>query len=243
MNLIVRGLHVAGSDSGHGPVALLLHGWGTDHTSLMNLAPTLAGYRVLAPDLPGFGGSQPPTEAWDVVAYAKFVIDLLEKAGIQELDLLLGHSFGGRIALELVGRDMLKPKKLVLLASHGLPEKLTPRQKALAAGARFGKLLPQSLRQRIGGRFGSPDYRATSGVMRQIFKNVIAQDATNSARNIHVPTLFIYGAVDDTTPPSMGHALHERVEGSRLEVVDQAGHYVQIDQPEVVNQLVKEFIA
>lgn len=243
MNFIVRGLHVAGSDSGRGPVALLLHGWGTDHSSLRSIAPALTNYRIVAPDLAGFGASQPPTEAWDIVAYAKFVVDLLEKAGIRDVDILLGHSFGGRIALELVGRDMLEPKKLILLSSHGLPERLTVRQKALTAGARLGKLLPQSLRQRVGARLGSPDYRATSGVMRQIFKNVIAQDATDSARNIRVPTLFIYGAADDTTPPSMGRALHELVEGSRLEVIGQAGHYVQVDQPEVVNRFVKEFIA
>lgn len=94
MNLIVQGLHVSGIDQGSGPAVLLLHGWGTDHKSLVGVADLFNDCRIIAPDLPGFGGSQIPDQIWDVSDYAQFVVALLKKIGIEKVEIILGHSFG-----------------------------------------------------------------------------------------------------------------------------------------------------
>lgn len=242
MEAIVDGLHIKGSDEGRGPIVLLLHGWGTDHKNLMGFMGVFNGKRVIAPDLPGFGGSQIPEQIWDVGDYAKFVVTLLQKLAIDKVETILGHSFGGRIALELVGNGLVKPDKLILLSSHGLPERPTFRTKAILTAAKASRILPSAFRQKAGSRFRSADYQATSGRMQEIFLRVIKQDAARAAQQISVPTLLIYGQNDETTPLSMGKSLHRLIKGSRFEVVEAAGHYVHLDQPARIAGLIKGFV-
>lgn len=241
MNLIVDKLHVSGLDQGQGQVALILHGWGNDHRTLKRLSDGLPSYRVVAPDLPGFGGSQPPSSAWDTRQYAQFIADLLVKLDIKQVDLLIGHSFGGRISLELAGRKMIDIKRLVLIASHGLPEPASVKGKGLAALAKVGKIMPVRVRQAAARRVGSADYQAAQGVMKETFKQVITQDATTQAKSVTIPTLLIYGANDETTPPGMARKLSELIGGSQLEIVADAGHHPHIDQPQKVLRLIQEF--
>lgn len=242
MDVIVNGLHVKGTDSGRGPVALLLHGWGGDHKTIVDLKSALPGHRIIAPDLPGFGGSQPPGEAWGIERYGEFIIDLLHKLNVKQTDILVGHSFGGRIALDLVGNGRATPNQLILLASHGLQERRTLGSRLLGLAANLSHVLPAAWRTAVGRRFRSEDYQATTGVMSQVFLNVIAQDATQAASRIQTKTLLIYGLDDKTTPPDMGRRFNRLIVGSRLELVEGAGHYVHLDQPERVAKLIKEFI-
>lgn len=243
MNLVVNGLHISGLDKGSGKVALLLHGWGGDHQTLTDLKSALPKQRIIAPDLPGFGGSQPPVEAWGVEGYADFIMALLDKLEIKKIDILIGHSFGGRIALELTGGGRLNPDKLILLASHGLPEdRRELKNRLLGLAANIGRILPPAWRRLAGQRFRSEDYRQTTGIMSQVFLKVIAQDATASASRIKSDTLLIYGQDDTTTPPEMGRRFNRIIVGSRLEVIENAGHYVHLDQPERANQFIKDFL-
>jgi len=242
MDVIVNGLHVKGANIGRGPVALLLHGWGGDHKTILDLKSALPGHRIVAPDLPGFGGSQLPSEAWGVERYGEFIADLLDKLKIKQVDIIIGHSFGGRIALELVGNGRVIPNKLILLASHGLPERRSLGSRLLGLAANIGHVLPPTWRSAVGRRFRSEDYRATAGIMSQVFLNVIAQDATKAAGRIKTDTLLVYGLDDKTTPTDMGRRFNDLITGSRLELVEQAGHYVHLDQPQRVGELIKEFV-
>lgn len=241
MQLIVDGLHITGSDTGKGPVALLLHGWGSDHKTFTPLLPALAGYRVVAPDLPGFGGSQPPPEAWSVRDYAEFTSSLLKKLKITEVDLLIGHSFGGRISLEMLGLNLVPCRQAVLLASHGLPESASLKRSSVKILAKTGKVLtaawPEStrntLRRRLYRLAGSEDY-LNSGVMKDTFVKIINQDATELASQIKSPVKLIYGDQDQTTPIRLGQRLEQLIPAAKLVVVSGAGHYVHIDQPQAV---------
>lgn len=240
--MIVNGLHISGVDQGKGPVALLLHGWGNDHKALLLIASELKGYRVIIPDLPGFGGSQPPKEAWGVEEYAQFCLDLLAKLEVDKIDILIGHSFGGRISLVLAGQNMLPIEKMILLSSHGLPEPSNPKASMLKLLAKIGKLAPAPLRRAAGRRLASTDFLKSSGIMREVFKRVITQDATGQARAVGCPTLLIYGEQDNVTPPDMGRRLHSLIAGSQLELIEGAGHHPQEHDIERVNQLIRKFI-
>lgn len=242
MDVIVDGLHVTGSDEGKGPVALLLHGWNGDYKTVMSLKEVLPRHRIIAPDLPGFGGSQPPKEAWGVDGYAKMVLGLLDKLSVDKVDILVGHSFGGRICIELVGSGQLDPRRLILLGSHGLPEERKISSQVIGLASNLSKILPPQLRSAVGKRWRSEDYRQATGIMAPIFLKVIAQDATEAASAIKAKTLLVYGDDDDTTPPAMGYRFHDLIKGSQMEVVKDAKHYVHLDQPERVNQLIEEFI-
>jgi len=242
MNLVVDNLHVSGLDEGSGKAALLLHGWGNDHDTFEGVASQLKGYRVIAPDLPGFGTSQPPPEAWGAEEYARFVVELLDKLEVKKVDLLIGHSFGGRIAVVLAGDKLVSIGKLVLLASHGLPEPKTAKGMGVGLLARFGRAAPASIRRPIGARLASADYRAATGVMQEVFKKVISQDATRQAKLIACPTLLIYGSKDTTTPPELARRFQNLIPGSKLSILADAGHHVHQDQPAQTLKLIKDFI-
>ena len=101
----INGLETFYQLDGQGDPVVLLHGWGASSQSLSGVAACLAPiFRVLSVDLPGFGWSQAPPVAWGVADYADHVRQLLDEAQIERAA-LLGHSFGGRIAIRLASGD------------------------------------------------------------------------------------------------------------------------------------------
>lgn len=225
-------------DLGAGPVVLLLHGWGTSAAHLGVIINELTPhYRVIAPDLPGFGGSEPPREAWSVENYAYFLKDFLKKLGVESVHAIIGHSFGGRLAIVLAGRDILKTKKVILVDAAGVKHSTSLRNRAYKAVAKAGKGISQlpglrrhanRLRKRLYESAGSVDY-ITAGVMKEVFVKVINEDLVVDASKITVPTLLIYGANDEDTPVADAEVLHWAIEGSELVVVPEAGHFVYLD--------------
>ena len=100
-----------------GEPLLMLHGWGANSLSFMGAASLLEErYRTLAPDLPGFGFSEAPPEAWGSADYARAVAGLPKSAGYESVS-VIGHSFGGKVALALATEYPELVKKLVLVAS------------------------------------------------------------------------------------------------------------------------------
>lgn len=248
--MIVEELTVAYEDEGSGSVALFLHGWGADHRNLEPLISAFAGYRILSLDLPGFGGSEVPPETWDVHDYSEFVEKCMEKLGVAgKVDVVLGHSFGGRIGLELMADHQDFAKKLILLASHGLPEPRTARSVVSSMLAKSGKaatfFLPENLKSKLRRKLysfaGSNDY-LQSGVMRETFLEVIKQDVSALAPSIKTPTLLLYGENDTTTPPALGEQLAELIPESKLIVIPDAGHYLHLDQPQKVIRYITDWL-
>ncbi|MEN9561613.1 MAG: hypothetical protein RIQ56_886, partial [Candidatus Parcubacteria bacterium] len=141
MKIIIEGLATEYLDEGEGPVVLMLHGWKDDmHTFDQIVPPLLSHYRVVRLDLPGFGGTEIPKRTWQVSDYARFVDAFVQKLRI-DVDVLIGHSFGGRVSIKGVGTGLLKPKKLVLIASAGIARKRKLRNKLLTLGAKIGKVV------------------------------------------------------------------------------------------------------
>ena len=95
MELSLFGRRVSYIDQGNGPVVLFLHGWGAPVSTYCLLTDHLSGYcRVIAPDLPGFGGSEEPEEPWTVDRYADFVLAFAKALSLQNVT-LMGHSLAG----------------------------------------------------------------------------------------------------------------------------------------------------
>lgn len=205
-------------------------------------------YTVLALDLPGFGGTQAPEQAWGLEDYSNFVSDWLKKIGVNHVYGLIGHSHGGATAIYGLGNRSLKSDKLVLLASAGIRNQKKAQKGLFLVAAKTAKLpmllLSSSQRQKLRRRL----YAATGSEltllphMEETFKRVVAQDVQSSASKIEVPTLLVYGSRDKATPVRYGHMLNRLIRGSRLEVVN-AGHFVHLDESPVVAKLVKNFLA
>src|SRR5437868_5157539 len=137
MQVVIDGLLTQYALSGKGKLVVLLHGWGDDSRTFATLQLELAKkYQVLAVDLPGFGGTQPPQDVWGLDEYAAFVQVILTKLNLGHTYALIGHSNGGAVAIRAVALGLLKPQKLILLAASGIRDRGSPKRLALKVVAK-----------------------------------------------------------------------------------------------------------
>ncbi len=249
MKVILSGLMTNYEDYGKGENVLLLHGWTpAARASFSELGRTLASnYRVVIPDLPGFGQSSLPPDNWGIPEYAEFVKAFAEKIGL-EPDYVVAHSNGGTVALYALGEKLLVPKKLVLLGSAGIRTEATLKKSILKVAAKPVKLalspLPARMQERLKKRaydtIGSDLYVMEQ--MKPIFKRTVDFDIQESAKKVTQPSLLIYGANDTSTPARHGKILENIMPQASLEIISDAGHYVHIDQPAQTVSLIKGFL-
>ncbi len=238
-------------DSGSGPPVLLLHGWGATKELMVPVSQRLAGCRVVVPDLPGFGGTGAPPQAWGVHEYAGWVIGLLDRLGIDRTA-IVGHSNGGRIAIALAATHPGRVDKLVLTGSAGIRPRHGIRQRAgvgafkLLRGAGRSQLLPPPLRELARRRAelrGSADYRAASGTVRGSMVRLVNQDLRQLLPAIAAPTLLIWGERDTETPVSDGRLMERLIPDSGLVVLDGLGHFAYAEQPDRFCRIVDVFLS
>lgn len=241
----VQGLALAFSRSdprgtAAGLPVLALHGWGASRQLMTPATDRLAalGHPAIALDLPGFGSTPPPPSVWGVEDYAAFVAAALDALALDRVH-LFGHSFGGRISLVLGATQPARIGNIVLADSAGVPPRRSfagqvrlktyksARQTLDAIGA---KGLSNQLRGWYNARYGSPDFRQTSGVMRETFVRVVNQDLRPFARQIARPTLLFWGDQDTDTPLWQGQALEQLIPDAGLVVLRGAGHYSYLDK-------------
>lgn len=115
-NVIINGLKVAywSNDINYRQTIVLLHGLGGDHRGLMEFASHFPDYRIIIPDLPGWGESEPLIVEHNLVNYAQFVHDLRQELNVSSL-IIIGHSFGGTVAATYATLFPLTIDKIVLL--------------------------------------------------------------------------------------------------------------------------------
>jgi pimeloyl-ACP methyl ester carboxylesterase len=225
--------------AGEGMPVVLLHGWGTDSSSLRpvlkQIRDELPG-RAIAPDFPGFGFSDLPPQTWDVEAYAAWLGAFLDELGLAQVD-LLGHSFGGRVAIKFAAFNPQRVRRLVLVDSAGiLPKRgLDYHFKVgLAKTIKFWfKHTPELAKfirlDRLAARQGSQDYQ-NAGAMRQTMVRVVNEDLSQYLPRIQAQTLLIWGEHDDATPLADGQLMQRLIPAARLIVLPGAGHFSFVER-------------
>lgn len=253
--IIINGLEINYKNFGDGDrgSVLILHGWGRGADSWIRFGRFLAskGYRVIVPDLPGFGKSQAPDVAWAVADYLKFVENFVAELGLGKM-YLIGHSFGGGLAAVFAAHNQETILKLVFVDAAVIrKERLNLRQQAaktLAAGKslfmRFpfaDKLRPfaEKMVYRIA---GNHDYEKTTGAMRETFKNILGEDLSSAVGFLKKPVLIIWGSADRSTPVQDAHQLKHKITGSLLEVIDNCGHNPHLTHPAELCRMVDAFL-
>lgn len=249
MKVIVQGLATEYQDEGAGPVILFLHGWQDTVQSFDSLVPLLfVTNRVIRLDLPGFGRTEFPKEVWDLDRFVGFVVGFIQKLDIV-VDVIVGHSFGGRIVIKGVVTGHLQPRKIVLIGSAGLAKKRTIRNSVLKIIAKIGGVVTdippfviwrESLRKKMYQSIGS-DY-LHAGALRETFLKIIAEDLGADAKKISIPTLLIWGSGDTETPLRDGKRLCQLIPNSKLSVINGAGHFVHKEKPQEVATLIRTFL-
>lgn len=234
-------------------LAVLLHGWGSNYKLFQGVMATMAEkFSVAALDMPGFGESQEPPEAWDVGRYTDFVIKFIESFGYKKV-ILLGHSFGGRVIIKMLAERTFdfSVEKVILVDSAGIKPKKTFRQKARQRVFKMGKgflnfppvkkLFPDALGN-WRKKFGSADYNSASEVMKLSLIKTVNEDLTQSLPLIKTETLLVWGDKDDATPLSDGQTMEKLIPGSGLAVIKNAGHYSFLEQRYVFDKIIRSFL-
>ena len=137
-------------ESKNGLNILFLHGWGDSIEGQRDFLNTLSGIgMVTALDLPGFGSSQMPQRAWTIFDYAKFVSEFCQKVKLGKIDLIIGHSNGGAIAIKAIASEVIKPTRAVLIGASGIRASSSTRAKALLVATKTGKAISSPLPKSI----------------------------------------------------------------------------------------------
>lgn len=219
---------------------VLLHGWGQNIAMMKGLGDALQDEnRIIIVDLPGYGESSEPTYEWTVQDYVECIHTLLENLKV-ETPILIGHSFGGKIAL--LYSSIYPVKKLVCLASPYKKQvkELSFKQKMLKAAKKVPGL--NKLEGFAKKHIGSTDYRNASEMMRKILVNTVNLDITEEVKKIKCPTLLIWGTLDQAVPIEDAYELEKLIKGSGLVVYDGCTHYAYLERFEQTVRVLYSFL-
>lgn len=233
---------------------LMVHGWGADSTHYSELGPELAklGYRVIVPDLPGFGSTNPPPKAWSISDYRDWLKDFSDELNVKTF-ILFGHSFGGRIAIKYSINFPYKLKGLILCGSAGIkPDPTTLKRKILELTAAVGKKafslpginkLAPTARKVLYKVAGAGDYNRAEGVMKETIVKALEEDLTPLLNQIAIPTFLLWGSEDDATPVSDGEKMHQMIVGSKFVVLEGERHNLPWRAPKKTAGEISKFVS
>ena len=212
---------------------LALHGWGRSHTdfdaALTGLVESRENAGAIALDLPGFGASPAPEAPCGAAGYAEMVRPVLDECSPRVV--LVGHSFGGRVAVELAARFPDTVAALVLCGvpllrrADGPAARPTLRYRLARTAHRRG-LLGDDAMERMRQRFGSADYRSATGVMRDVLVTVVNETYEAQLGEISQPVELVWGRHDDQVPVEVAQRAAGLLSDAQLTVLDGIGHFV-----------------
>ncbi len=237
---------------GEGYPIIVLHGWGANIDTVIPIVNILKNsYKVFAIDLPGFGKSSEPKEVFGSFEYAEVIKKFIDHFGLGKVS-LIGHSFGGKISIIFSSKYKDYVDKLVLIDSAGLIPKRTLAYHVKVKGYKLAKKMyrlfffwkkDSEVAEIINKRFGSDDYKNSSGIMRKILVKVVNEDLSNLLSEIECPTLLIWGDLDDATPLYQAKIMEEKINNSGLVVLEGTGHYSYVEDYNKFSLVLKSFFS
>ncbi len=223
-----------------GKPIVLLHGWGQNIEMMNPIGKGLEkDYRIIVLDLPGFGKSSEPTYGYTIYDYYELLCEFLDKLKVKN-PILVGHSFGGRIAIIYSAKR--KVEKLVLLSApfRRSTKKNTFKVKLL----KFMKKVPviKELEAYMKTKIGSTDYRNASPMMRTILVNTVNEDLTEYLKNIEVPTILIWGDLDTAVSVEDAKYAESIMKDAGLIIYEGCTHYAYLERIDQTINVLKSFL-
>ena len=242
LHSLAEGAIYAQADLNDGPTCVMLHGWGRSSQDFAELSKRLAANDIgaLRLDLPGFGTSPTPPSAFSSIDYADVVSEAIGQAlsGIQDRRfVLVGHSFGGRVAIQVAAQNR---ENLAELFISGVPlfRKVGTSKSPLVfrVAKKVSKLglVSQAMMEKLRSQYGSSDYRNTSGTMREIFVKVVNEDYREQLLAIEVPTHLIWGELDTSAKLSDAQEALALLRNGDLVTIVGQDHFQPVSEPDTL---------
>lgn len=229
-----------------------MHGWGGSSDSWVRVQKILAekGFKAIVPDFPGFGKSKTPPVAWGLKEYGDFISDFTQALDLENFH-LLGHSFGGRIAVKFAVSHPEKIKSLILCDSAGIKPKPGLETRTIFLMARIGNAI---LTPKMFARFKdgvrnlfyvflrNRDYVKAEGTMKEVIKKVLEEDLLPELPRVKNKTLLIWGEIDKLVPLKYGRIFKEKIPDSEMVVLPKIGHSPHLEAPEKLAEIIIRFL-
>lgn len=245
----LKGTRFCYTEEGSGYPVILMHGWGCNHTTLASIEQTLLPYfKVYNVDFPGFGESTEPDQVWGVEDYTQLIEQFVKSQKIDN-PILLGHSFGGRVAILYGSRN--KAKKIILTDAAGIKPKRSLKYyykvysyKAMKKIIKlfYGSNRGEELLNKIRAKKGSSDYSNSTPKMRAILSKVVNEDLKASLPSIGCPTLLIWGENDTATPLRDAKLMEKLIPDAGLVSFPGVGHYSFLENAFQYQAVLKSFL-
>ena len=236
MRINIRNININYIQYGSGSDVVLLHGWGQNIAMMKPIGDRLQkNHRITILDFPGFGESEEPKTALTVYDYCEILEELLKKLKVKK-PVIMGHSFGGRIAIIYASRNEVE--KVVLFGSPCIRKEVKTSLKLRMLKSL--KKIPgiNKLEGFAKNHMGSRDYKNASEIMKKILVNVVNEDLSECAKKINVPTLLIWGDRDTEAPVEDAKELEKIIPDAGLIVLPNSTHYAYLENlPQVINIL------
>lgn len=232
---------------------LILHGWNLSREKFdpLKIALKHYQYRIFNIDLPGFGKTVKPERPLYLSDYTDYVCDYLKKMKLSKIN-LIGHSFGGRIAIKLAYNHPELLNTLILIGAPGINPVSKTKITFFLFLSKIGKLifliLPLSHFQNFARKIlyraaKATDFYNTDSRLRETFKNVIKENLGSYLRRIKIPTFLLWGQDDTTVPVKIAQKMSSLIRHSRLKIIPSAKHGLPWTHPEITAREIHSFIS
>ena len=244
--VMVQGLKINVSVKGDGKTpVILLHGWGQSMDSMQIIGDFLQrDFTVYNIDLPGFGLSDKPEFPFNTKDYADILYDIIKHFGIMH-PIIVGHSFGGKIAIKYASLyDGVN--KLVLVDSSGIVKRKKAAYYIKVYTYKIVKRLfslpgLKKYRSKVLNKFGSSDYKNAEGVMKNTLVKVVKEDLRNDLPKIFCPVLLVWGRSDKVTPISSAYIMQKLLRDAGIVIIEGGGHFSYLDNTPLFLRVLDNF--
>lgn len=231
---------------------IILHGWGLSGEKFLGLKEALIPYasHVYVPDFPGFGKEKLPDMPLTLQDYAEFLIHYIKENIIVD-PIIIGHSFGGRVALKAIEVVPTLAQKLILTGTPGFTSRSRNILAVFVTLAKIGKLFfkipiihryEESIRRWYYYTVGAREYTRAEGAMKQTFKNVVNEPLLSSMQSVQVPCLLAWGHEDIIVPVSIARRMNDVIPGSAFLTIPDSDHGVPYKNPEAFVRAILVFL-
>ena len=250
----------------------MIHGFRGTHHGLDLIAQELKNFKIIVPDLPGFGEAKPLDNEHNLDNYVAWLADYIKDLKLEKPPILLGHSFGSIVAASYGAKYPETLSSLILVNPIGAPALEGPKA-ALTQLAIFYYWLGRKLPARPAHRWlaSKPTVMIMSITMAktkdkklrkfihnqhllhfsefnnpkmlsEAFKTSVSNDVRMFAEKITLPTLLVVGDKDDITPLAKQQSLAKLFNNAKLVVIKNVGHLTHYETPDQVADAIKRFI-
>ncbi len=229
---------------------LILPGWGDTACTFQEIISFLQkDYTIYILDYPGFGESPVLCKVWTIYDYVTFLASFLKDLSITPT-LVIGHSFGGRLAILLSGYLNLSFPKILLMDSAGIKPRKTLSSLFKKYSYKFLKglkwILPQKKKDAylsfLFSKFASSDYYNLPSSMRLTFQNIIHEDLKRYLPKMDSEVLLLWGKEDQDTPLRDAYIMHRKIKDSELIVLERCGHFCYLENPYLTLKIILAFL-